>query len=122
MPQHSPIEGHNPNFEERIDFPKNYFSCGQLGHFAKYYPNLGIQGNLQTILQYVNQPYRQDKIEVVPSGVRGSRRLKSQGKVCAMTQSETRDSPHMNIGSLMVCNSSTPVLFDSKVAHSFISL
>lgn len=39
-----------------------------------------------------------------------------------MTQSETRSSSHLISGSLVICNSSTFALFDSRATHSFISL
>lgn len=37
-----------------------------------------------------------------------------------MTQSETRSSPHVIIGSLLICSSPTLVLIDSRPSRSFI--
>ena len=75
------------------------FNCGQLEHFAKYCSNVEFKGT--------HEP------NTGSSGVRGPRRPKSQGKICAMTQSKARDNHHVITSSLMIFNSPTDLLFDS---------
>lgn len=114
-------ERQNPNSKDMSNFPKNCFNCRQPGHFAKYCLNVGTQNNPRTMSDSVNQPYRLNKTETESSGVRGSQRPKSQGKVCTMTQSEARDNPRIITGSLMICNFLTSMLFDLRATYSFIS-
>lgn len=45
-----------------------------------------------------------------------------QGNGCTITQSKARDNPCIIIGSLMICNFSTSMLFDTGATNSFISL
>ena len=86
-----------------------------------YCPNLRVQNFQGVVSQSMNQPYHPNEAEG-PSGIKGLRRPKSQGKVCMMTLIKAKNRLHVITGSLLLCNSPNLVLFDLGAMHSFISI
>ncbi|KAA0054060.1 retrotransposon protein, putative, Ty3-gypsy subclass [Cucumis melo var. makuwa] len=75
-----------------------------------------------------NYRVEQSRVSVVPTeGTSGARqkgvvgRPRQQGKVYAITQQEAEDAPDVIIGTILICNVPTVVLFDPSAMHSFVS-